>query len=54
MPSFKLKRRVLCSRMYTSPSVALFGISFSRIFAFIFLVFKPYHMVNSSTIQYLL
>ena len=40
MPSFKLKRRVLCGRRYTSPSLVLFGIIFGRVFAFYFLSFQ--------------
>ena len=51
MPSFKLKRKVLCGRSYTSPILVLF---FIGCLFFIFLAFKPYLMVNSSTAQYLL
>ena len=36
MPSYKLKRKVLCGRSYTSPNLVLFGIIFDRLFVFYF------------------
>ena len=46
--------QVLCSRRCTCPSLVLFGIIFDKIYFLVFLAFKPYHMINSSTFQYLL